>query len=293
MAPASLHQEREFRAPTDDGEICGWLRDGPAEAPPALLLHGGPGLSDYLEPLADELDGLFPIARYQQRGIAPSTEAGDRSVQRHIDDAVAVLDALGWQRAIVIGHSWGGHLVMHFAVAQQERLHGFVSLDPLGAVGDGGLAEFVARLAEQVPAADRARYDELEALEIVTEAEREESFRMVWPYYFGDPSKAPAFPGFRFDMRSGETWESINEHFAEKTLELGLPRVSVPFLLVHGEKSPLPIAEARRSAALVPNARFVAVPGIGHWARWNGPASSARSSNASLPRSAERPPSVK
>ncbi len=266
-----LHEEREFRAATDTGEICGWLRDGPVDAPPALLLHGGPGLSEYLEALADELDGLCAIARYQQRGIRPSTEAGERDVATHVNDAVAVLDALGWEKAVVIGHSWGGYLVMHVAIGHSERLHGFVSLDPLGAVGDGGLAEFVANLARQIPAADRPRYEELEALETPTAAEREESFRMVWPYYFGDPSQAPPFPGFQFDMRSSETWESISEHFDERTLELGLPNVDVPFLLIHGEASPVPVDEARRSAALVPNARFVAVPGIGHWAALERP----------------------
>ena len=168
-----LHGEREFRAATHDGELVGWLRDGPAAAPPVLLLHGGPGLNDYLQSLADELDGLFPIARYQQRGVAPSTESGPRDVETHVEDVAAVLDALGWSRAVVVGHSWGGHLVMHFAVAHPERLIGFVSIDPLGAVGDGGLAPFVEFLSSHVPDADRPRYDELESRERLTDAERQ------------------------------------------------------------------------------------------------------------------------
>jgi|SRR6188768_1752497 len=260
-----LHRERQFRAPADGGEIGGLRREGPDDTQPALLMHGGPGLSDYLEPLADELDGLFPMARYQQRGISPSVETGGRDIETHVNDALAVLDALGWEKAIVIGHSWGGHLAMHFAVAHPERLAAFVSIDPLGAVGDGGLAEFVARLSQEVPADDRPRYDELQALDTLTEAQRDESFRMVWPYYFADPSKAPPFPGFAYDMRSSATWDSINEHFEKRTLELGLLTVDVPFLLIHGEASPLPIAEARRTVALVSGGRLVAVPDQGHW----------------------------
>ncbi|MGI8928256.1 MAG: alpha/beta fold hydrolase [Candidatus Limnocylindrales bacterium] len=46
---------------------------------------------------------------------------------------------------------------------------------------------------------------------------------------------------------------------------MGLPDVNVPFLLIHGEASPLPIAEARRTVNLGPNARLVPVTGSGHW----------------------------
>src|SRR6187399_1397120 len=127
-------------------------------------MHGGPGLSDYLEPLADELDGLFPIARYQQRGIEPSLTTGERDVARHVEDAAAVLDALGWDQAMIIGHSWGGHLVMHFAVAHPERVHSAVSIDPVCAVDDGGLGAFVETLESHVPADRQERYQELEAL---------------------------------------------------------------------------------------------------------------------------------
>ena len=268
-----VHGEREFRAATHDGELVGWLRDGPADVPPALLLHGGPGLNDYLQSLADELDGLFPIARYQQRGVTPSTESGPRDVETHVEDVAAVLDALGWSRAVVVGHSWGGHLVMHFAVAHPERLIGFVSIDPLGAVGDGGLAPFVEFLSSHVPDADRPRYEELESRERLTDAEREESFRMVWPFYFADPANAPAFPGFRFDSDSSQTWLSINHHLEAGILESRLPEVDLPFLVIHGEKSPIPIANARLTAQLVPNGRLAALPGVGHWAWLEQPGS--------------------
>jgi proline iminopeptidase len=265
MAARSLHGEKEFRAPTDGGELVGWLREGPADVPPALLMHGGPGLSDYLEPLADELDGLFRIARYQQRGITPSLTGGERDVARHVADAAAVLDALGWDRAMIIGHSWGGHLAMHFAVSKPERLASVVSIDPLCAVDDGGLGAFVKTLEGQVPAQRKERYKELEALESQTDAEREESFRLVWPYYFANPEQAAPFPSFRYDGSSHLTWDSIKSHLDDRTLERELPSITAPFLLIHGEDSPLPISEAARTVALMPNARLIAVPNCGHW----------------------------
>ena len=60
---------------------------------PVLLLHGGPGLSDYTAPLAAELDDAFTVIRFQQRGLEPSTTSGPFDIGRHVADAVAVLDA--------------------------------------------------------------------------------------------------------------------------------------------------------------------------------------------------------
>ena len=149
--------EQEFRAAVSGGEIVGWVRGG---GPPALLLHGGPGMSDYLADLAEELAPVVTVARYQQRGLAPSVAEGDRTVDGHVADAVAVLDALGWDRAWVIGHSWGGHLAMHLAVAHQERLLGMVVFDGLGAVPDGGTEALGTNLLRQLPDAERAWVDD-------------------------------------------------------------------------------------------------------------------------------------
>jgi pimeloyl-ACP methyl ester carboxylesterase len=257
--------DREFRAPTDGGEIVGWLREGPPDVSPALLLHGGPGLSDYLGSLADELDGVVTTARYQQRGIEPSLTDGDRTVERHVADVVDVLDALSWEKALIVGHSWGGHLALHFAVAHPQRTRMAVAIDPLGGAGDGGMAEFVEYLKGSVPVADRPRYEELEALESATDTERAESFGMVWPYYFADPEAAPPFPDFRFDSRSEETWKSINDHFEARTLERELPGLEVALVVVHGRQSPIPIAAAEATARLAPQGRLVAVADSGHW----------------------------
>lgn len=58
-----------FAAETATGPIVG---DRAGSGEPALVLHGGPGLSDYTEGLADELGECFSTIRYQQRGNAPS-----------------------------------------------------------------------------------------------------------------------------------------------------------------------------------------------------------------------------
>jgi pimeloyl-ACP methyl ester carboxylesterase len=258
--------EQEFRAQVDGGEIVGW-RSG-ATGPPALLLHGGPGMSDYLPSLVAELDGVVTMARYQQRGLQPSTAAGARDVETHVADVISVMDALGWEHAWLVGHSWGGHLAMHVAAAHPDRLLGLIVLDGLGAVGDGGMAALGPNLTASLSEADLAREEELDERDNrgeATEADKLEQMSLVWPYYFGDPSAAPPMPAFRFDSTAIKTWESIVSHFEHKTLERALPAIELPVLVTHGDRSPVPTIEAERTAALMRQARLVIHHGRGHF----------------------------
>ena len=108
-----------FTATSDVGTLGGWVV---GDGPPVLLLHGGPGLGyDYMEPLIAELQTDFRVAIFQQRGLEPLTVEGPFTIARAIEDVVCVLDALGWSRALVVGHSWGGHLALRFAAAHPER----------------------------------------------------------------------------------------------------------------------------------------------------------------------------
>ncbi|MBA3688747.1 MAG: alpha/beta hydrolase [Chloroflexi bacterium] len=275
--------EQEVRARVQGGEIVGSVR---GSGPPALLLHGGPGMSDYLADLAAELSAVLTVARYQQRGLAPSVVDGDRTVEGHVADAVAVLDALGWDRAWVIGHSWGGHLAMHLAVARSERLLGLMVLDALGALPDGGGEALGENLMRGLTDEQRVRMEEYNVREEAGEGTPEESlaaFNTVWPHYFSDPAAAPPVPEFRLDLeRHLMTWPSITAHFEEGTLERGLARLRMPVLVVHGAASPISYAEAERSAALIPGARLQILPGIGHFPWIEEPGSVRREVEAFL-----------
>ena len=186
---------KSFTVPVAGGQVSGWV-DGAGV--PVLLLHGGPGLSyEYLDDLAADLGDGYEIAAYQQRGIAPSMLEGPYDVDTHLDDVAAVLDALGWQMAYVVGHSWGGHLAFHVALAMPERLLGVLTLDPLGAVGDGGEAIFGAELGARLPADVRKRAEELDQRAMAGEGSEEESLeslRLYWPAYYANVELAPPMP---------------------------------------------------------------------------------------------------
>jgi len=180
----------------------------------------------------------------------------------------AVLDALGWPEAFVVGHSWGGHLSFHVALALPDRLSGVLCVDPLGAVGDGGMALFVAEMIGRMPAENRQRTQELDERRLAgegTEDDALERMRLVWPSYFAEPDAAPPMPPMSLCISANAGgFESLKARLPE--LEAALPTISVPLGIVAGARSPMPVeASAMRSAAAIPGAWVEAVEGAGHF----------------------------
>jgi pimeloyl-ACP methyl ester carboxylesterase len=247
----------QFRAEVPEGAITGWQA---GDGPPVLILHGGPGLSDYTAPLAAELTDAFKVIRYQQRGLAPSVTSGPFTVSQHLADAIAVLDAARADRAWVIGHSWGGHLAMHLAVGHPDRVAGLVIVDPLGAVPDGGVRDMEQNLTERIRPELAARARELDERAMAGQGTAEdvlESLAIVWPGYFSSPQAAPPMPPLSLSVECyAGTFESIQTHFDQHTLERSLPAVTVPVLFVLGAASPIPAGHGVASAALVPGAQY-------------------------------------
>ena len=234
-----------------------------------LLLHGGPGMSYvYIDGLAEELGDGYRVAAYQQRGVAPSTPEGPFAVEREVADALAVLDALAWERAWVVGHSWGGHLLLHIAIAAPERLYGGLAIEPLGGTGDGGLAAFEAEMSRRIPAGDRELAEELDAQALRGEGDAEaalESMRLAWPAYFASPEHVMPFRDTEASVPAyAGLFDSLQQ--ALPRLASGLPGVQVPFGFVAGERSPMPHDQAAGATArAMPGAWLEVVPGAGHF----------------------------
>jgi pimeloyl-ACP methyl ester carboxylesterase len=253
-------------ATNDEGTLIAGLRAG--SGPRVLLLHGGPGLGfDYLRDLADELAQENAVAWYQQRGLSPSAAEGPYTVATDVDDARRVLDALGWDKAYVVGHSWGGHLALHVAESLPERLSGVLAVDPLGSVGDGRWPEFDEEIFRRTPEKIRARARELDALTTEGAADDAlalEQMSLVWPAYFADPEHAPPMPELRMaGERSAQMGKSILAELP--ALEAGLPRIEVPVGFVHGSLSPMPVAASTDAADRIPGAWVDVVDGAGHF----------------------------
>jgi len=94
-----------------------WRKVGSGPGTPLLLLHGGPGAAhNYLLSMAALGEGR-PVIFYDQLGCgkadAPSDE-GLYTIQRSVDELDAVRAALGLDRVVLFGHSWGSVLAIEY-----------------------------------------------------------------------------------------------------------------------------------------------------------------------------------
>ena len=255
------------------GVLAGWVV---GDGWPVLYLHGGPGLQ-YDESdlhVVSELEADYRVAIFQQRGLPPSTLEGPFTIPQAISDVVAVLDALEWSRALLVGHSWGGHLALRVAAAAPERLMGVLAIDPVGVVGDGGRAAFRAELRARPPKEGRARLEELEEKEKAAGlgAEEQDEFQaIIWPAYFADPENVMPRPETR--VRS-EVFEGLTAEVGEGSEEVAaaLGRGEVPYGVLAGAASPFPWGQvARATAELSPVGFLKVVPNAGHFVWYEAP----------------------
>jgi pimeloyl-ACP methyl ester carboxylesterase len=262
-----------FTVETANGQISGHVAGAP-EGPAVLMLHGGPAVTNYMEMLAPEVDGWRAIY-YQQRSQPPSTTEGPFTVEQHVADAIAVLDAAGVDRAVLVGHSWGTHLALQLAVAHPERVAGAVLIDGPGVVGDAGVPEMGQNLFERLPAESRPAFAEIqERLNSpgATDDDATASLRLVWPGYFARQDTAPEYPADMASSLAGYigTMGSMMEHLASGFAD-SLASVTVPVIFLLGGASPMPVNQGEHAAEFLPNASVNVVPGAGHLVWYEAP----------------------
>jgi proline iminopeptidase len=173
--------------------------DSRADGEPVLLLHGGPGCPDYLQPVAALL-GSFRTVRFDQRGVGASTALDDSfAVSDYVEDVEAIRNHLGINAWHVFGHSWGGLLAQLYAGAHGDRvLSLFLCNSALGVGADWQRNQReIARhnLRAQGPLRTAALVSAYFAARLPGrpgQRAAERQFARAWRGYFPDARSAPA-----------------------------------------------------------------------------------------------------
>jgi pimeloyl-ACP methyl ester carboxylesterase len=157
---------QSFQVRSSDSTLLRGSRVG--EGRPVLLLHGLTSVSRYVLMGSRLLErNGFEVAGYDARGHGQSARASAPDRYGYEDltaDACSVLDALGWQSALLIGVSMGAHTAAALALKSPERVSGLVLITPAfhgadsidqsvdaywsgleDALRNGGIDEFVDR----------------------------------------------------------------------------------------------------------------------------------------------------
>jgi len=174
----------------DDGaQLHTWTTGSPIpRAFPLVMVHGGPGLPDYLGPVAGMVEDRCLVHRYDQRGTGGSGWDGEHTLARHVRDLSLLLDAWHHDRVVLVGHSFGTNLAGYFTLAHPERVAGLIQIAGpfLGPWREADRAAQRARRTDQ----QQARLDELEAIASRTDAEEIEYLTLSWFTDHADPARA-------------------------------------------------------------------------------------------------------
>jgi pimeloyl-ACP methyl ester carboxylesterase len=229
-----------------------------------VLLHGQPGSGADWQQVADRLpDGLGVLAPDRPGyGASPQSAGGFAAGARAV---VAELDSCGIDRAVLVGHSYGGGVALATARLAPERVEALVLL---ASVGPGCLTWADWVLAAPVSG-------ELSALgawwltpwfaRTVLAAARRVHRRPL------SPDRAvnwQIWASARHDH--GPLWRSFLAEQRALVRELGgltasLPAVTQPVLLVADPHDMIvPVRSTQRLAAALPDARVMMLDGPGH-----------------------------
>ncbi|WP_433565311.1 alpha/beta fold hydrolase [Nocardia sp. CA-151230] len=103
-----------------------------------IALHGHMSDGESFTDLAARLSAGWRLVALDQRGHGHSDRAADYTRDGYLADILALLDHLGLERAVLLGHSLGGINAYQFAARHPERVAAIIDIDAPAALGLDG-----------------------------------------------------------------------------------------------------------------------------------------------------------
>jgi proline iminopeptidase len=120
-----------------------------------LLLHGGPGVPDYMQPATAPMLPRFRCISFDQRGTGQSAcRDGRYELPAYLDDIEAIRAHAGVASWHMLGHSWGGLLAQAYVCAYPHRVSSLVLVSSSLGVGASGSEPSVNPSGSNMPAGE-------------------------------------------------------------------------------------------------------------------------------------------
>ena len=261
-----------------DGIVMAYIDRGTPTGPPVVLIHGYTDNARDWVPLLPYLSKGFRLILVDIRGHGQSSKP--ECCYTRLDfayDIKLLMDALGVEKADIVGHSLGSIIAQTFAEYWPERTAHVVLIS-----STGGLKPGSARTAPRFDfAADIRKLEE--------PIEADSPFMLAWW-----DSPTPVDPEFIRRERQDaagiplRVWlavldQSLSAETAYVDLQRTLPRLRAPTLLIWGSNDPIMEEPVRRSLRrALPTAEVKIFQGLGHNPFWEDPRGVADVINAFL-----------
>lgn len=243
--------------------------------PAVILIHGASGNTrDFTFDLVGRLSDRYRVVAFDRPGLGHTErlhEAGEtpREQARLLDDAAA---QLGIDRAVIVGHSYGGAVALAWALERPDRVAAVVSLAGAANEWDGGLGPWYAIASSQLGGATLVPL--ISALAPRGQAERAMSAIFTpqpvpqgYADYIGvDLTLRPAT--LRANARQVN---GLKPHITEMSRHYG--EIDVPVEIVHGDADtivPLDV-HSRPLARQIDGANLTILENVGHMPHHSDP----------------------
>ena len=211
--------------------------------------------------LYEQLGKIGRLIRFDKRGTGLSDRVGGlATLEERMDDVRAVMDAVGSERAILLGSSEGGPMSLLFCATYPQRVQGLVLYGAMARFAwapDNPWGRTAEAQAANLQAMER-NWGTGSSVDLFAPSEAADPANRSWRAQL---DRAAASPG------AAVTMSSMNFDIDVRHV---LPSIRVPTLILHRrDERAVNIAHSRYLARQLPHARYVELPGRDH-APWVG-----------------------
>ena len=242
---------------------------------PLIVVHGGPGFSHhYLLPLIDLADER-PVILYDQLDSGHSDRPNDPAnwtIERFVLEIDNIREALGLDRVLVFGNSWGGTVAAEYAISQPAGLAAVVLSSPLIST-KRWIADNTA-YRNNLPDNVKKTLDKHEAEGTIESQEYMDAVMVFYNRHLNRMNPWPEELNRSFEVFNPNLYVTMwgnTEFNATGTLKDydatdRLSRIQVPVLFTCGEYDESTPAANKYFASLVPKAEVEVIPNASHTA---------------------------
>lgn len=231
------------------------------EGVPVVFIHGMPSSCREFDLVREQLAGRHTIA-FDRPGYAWS-DGAPQGFATQVDAIVEAARTLGVERAIVVGHSFGGLAALGMAIRRSEFVAGLVLLAP--AAGGSRVGEAQRREARWARRIERPVVRQVCDL-LFFRLVRRHAARVGAANVYGDE---PALAAQRHVAESvlarhNSIRALANDRLifndSERLVTKGLARIGTPVVILHGDGDrSVPMRNARRLADALPDAELIEI----------------------------------
>jgi proline iminopeptidase len=243
---------------------------------PVIVIHGGPGCCSqgYLLPAMAKLAEHHQVIFYDQRGSGNSVGPVDESTIKldyFIEDVEAIRQAFHFEKISILGHSWGGHLAMHYAIHHPEHIDKLILVSSAAATSS-----------------DFALYMKEGASRLSSHAEEMQTISQSAAFLSGDPDLYSQYMKIIFrtytfspkdadklnfinsataNVNGFKTYSILEESYLSRPFDLtdGLRKLKCQTLIIHGDSDPIPMQTAHHLNDSIPGSTLVILNQCGHF----------------------------